>query len=137
MISRRPGIGTKRSKANASHLWARRAPWGDCESAWEPTPEELALLNAGASIVLRVYGGQPAPVGALRRRRRDAEADGRGRSVKASGNDPGDVSARSTIGRATWISSPVWPLAGGAAGESERADAAVVMIPRRPAAGIS
>ncbi len=41
------------------HLWVRRMPWGDCESAWEPTPEELALLNAGASIVLRVYGGQP------------------------------------------------------------------------------
>lgn len=29
------------------------------ESAWEPTPAELALLNAGGSIVLRVVGGQP------------------------------------------------------------------------------
>jgi len=29
------------------------------ESAWEPTPEELAILNAGGSIVLRVVGGQP------------------------------------------------------------------------------
>lgn len=30
-----------------------------CQSAWEPTPEELALLNAGGSVVLTVYGGQP------------------------------------------------------------------------------
>lgn len=29
------------------------------QSAWEPTPGELALLNAGGSIVLSVVGGQP------------------------------------------------------------------------------
>jgi hypothetical protein len=29
-----------------------------CESAWEPTPEELAWLNAGGQIVLRVIGWQ-------------------------------------------------------------------------------
>jgi hypothetical protein len=29
------------------------------ESAWEPTPEELAHLNAGGSVILRVLGGQP------------------------------------------------------------------------------
>jgi hypothetical protein len=29
------------------------------ESAWEPTPEELALLNAGGSVILSVVGGQP------------------------------------------------------------------------------
>jgi hypothetical protein len=29
------------------------------ESAWEPTPEELAQLNAGGSVILRVIGGQP------------------------------------------------------------------------------
>jgi hypothetical protein len=29
------------------------------ESAWEPTPDELAALNAGGSVVLRVVGGQP------------------------------------------------------------------------------
>jgi hypothetical protein len=40
-------------------LFVRRAPWGDCESAWEPTPAELEALNRGASVVLRVYGGQP------------------------------------------------------------------------------
>lgn len=33
------------------------AQW--CESAWEPTPEELAMINAGGSIILRVWGGQP------------------------------------------------------------------------------
>lgn len=32
---------------------------GRCESAWEPTPEELAALNAGASVILSVVGGQP------------------------------------------------------------------------------
>lgn len=32
---------------------------GWCESAWEPTDEELAALNAGASIILRVVGWQP------------------------------------------------------------------------------
>lgn len=30
-----------------------------CESAWEPTPEELQLLNSGGSLVLRIFGGQP------------------------------------------------------------------------------
>ena len=29
------------------------------ESAWEPTPAELTMLNAGGSVVLRVVGGQP------------------------------------------------------------------------------
>jgi hypothetical protein len=29
------------------------------ESAWEPTPDELAALNAGGSVILRVFGGQP------------------------------------------------------------------------------
>lgn len=32
---------------------------GWCESAWEPTPAELAQLNAGGSIILRVVGWQP------------------------------------------------------------------------------
>ena len=36
------------------------------ESAWEPTPDELALLNAGGTVVLRIIGWQP-PVAALRR----------------------------------------------------------------------
>lgn len=30
-----------------------------CHSAWEPTPEELERLNAGASVILSVVGGQP------------------------------------------------------------------------------
>lgn len=29
-----------------------------CESAWEPTPKELEMLNAGGQIVLRVWGWQ-------------------------------------------------------------------------------
>lgn len=29
------------------------------QSAWEPTPGELAMLNAGGSIVLSIVGGQP------------------------------------------------------------------------------
>lgn len=29
-----------------------------CESAWEPTPDDLALLNAGGSVILRCVGGQ-------------------------------------------------------------------------------
>jgi hypothetical protein len=28
-------------------------------SRWEPTPEELAILNAGGSVELWVMGGQP------------------------------------------------------------------------------
>lgn len=40
-------------------LWVRIVDGNCCESAWEPSPEELAILNAGGSIVLRVVGGQP------------------------------------------------------------------------------
>lgn len=28
-------------------------------TAWEPTPAELAALNAGGSIILNIVGGQP------------------------------------------------------------------------------
>lgn len=31
-------------------------------SAWQPTPDELARLNAGASVHLRVLGTQHPPV---------------------------------------------------------------------------
>lgn len=49
---------------NCAHLPIRThgAPergQGWCESAWEPTPDELLLLNAGGSVVLRVLGWQP------------------------------------------------------------------------------
>lgn len=30
-----------------------------CESAWKPSAEELAALNAGGVVVLSVVGGQP------------------------------------------------------------------------------
>lgn len=41
-----------------SHL-AVRVVGNVYESAWEPTPDELAALNAGGSVLLRVVGGQP------------------------------------------------------------------------------
>lgn len=31
-------------------------------SSWQPTPEELARLNAGASVYLHVWGGGHPPV---------------------------------------------------------------------------
>ena len=37
---------------------AGRAPLQWCESAWEPTPQELDWLNAGGQIVLRVCSWQ-------------------------------------------------------------------------------
>jgi hypothetical protein len=43
-------------------LWVRETQPGrfiESESAWEPTPEELAILNAGGSVILRVVGAQP------------------------------------------------------------------------------
>lgn len=47
-------------QGNCVQLWVRAIPaTGFCESAWEPTPDELATLNAGGSVVLRVVGGQP------------------------------------------------------------------------------
>ena len=33
-----------------------------CSSAWEPTPGELRILNAGGRVILHVLGKQP-PVG--------------------------------------------------------------------------
>jgi hypothetical protein len=61
--------------AEATHFFGEPKAWkpedGRCttlavrkvgdvyESAWEPTPYELAMLVAGGKIVLRVYGGQP------------------------------------------------------------------------------
>lgn len=47
---------------NCSHLAVREVQSSGllvCESAWEPTPNELAALNAGGRVVLRVVGGQP------------------------------------------------------------------------------
>lgn len=36
---------------------------GDCFiSAWLPTPEELAALNAGAAVHLHIYGSSHPPV---------------------------------------------------------------------------
>lgn len=47
---------------SCGHLAVRVTKEGDrighCESAWEPTPKELEMLNAGGQIVLRVIGWQ-------------------------------------------------------------------------------
>lgn len=43
---------------NCCHL-AVRVTDNVWESAWEPTPAEVAAISAGAKIVLRVVGGQP------------------------------------------------------------------------------
>ena len=45
-----------------ARLWVRKIEENGLsvvESAWEPTPAELAALNAGGSIILGVVGGQP------------------------------------------------------------------------------
>ena len=41
-----------------SHLAVRRIDdvW---QSAWEPTPAEIEMLNAGGTVVLSIVGGQP------------------------------------------------------------------------------
>lgn len=36
-----------------------RVTEGHCVSRWEPTPSELAILNAGGSVELWVQGPQP------------------------------------------------------------------------------
>lgn len=47
---------------NCGHLAVRVFKDGErvgfCESAWEPTPKELDMLNSGGQIVLRVVGWQ-------------------------------------------------------------------------------
>lgn len=40
-------------------LAVRRVEDNVFQSAWEPTPAELAALNAGGLVVLSVVGGQP------------------------------------------------------------------------------
>jgi hypothetical protein len=70
-----PAMISKRI-ANATHYLGAPKDWkpdehGKCahlavrrsgsvyQSAWEPTPRELAILNAGGSVVLSIVGGQP------------------------------------------------------------------------------
>lgn len=54
-----PGDWDESKHGKCTHLWVRVQPGGLFESAWEPTPEELKILNEGGSVVLRVVGGQP------------------------------------------------------------------------------
>ena len=54
-----PPAGWKPEKdGDCAHL-AVRVEDGCSQSAWEPTPKELEILNAGGSVMLRVAGGQP------------------------------------------------------------------------------
>lgn len=39
-----------------------REVWGCCVSKWEPTPDELAMLNRGGSVELWVKGTTQPPV---------------------------------------------------------------------------
>jgi hypothetical protein len=60
----------------ATHQYGKPSGWDEAEngkcaglavrvdgaiysSAWEPTATELAMLNAGGSLIVSVYGGQP------------------------------------------------------------------------------
>ncbi len=49
--------------AECSDLHIRASKFADnvwlYESAWEPTPEELRVLNEGGSVVLGIVGSQP------------------------------------------------------------------------------
>lgn len=50
--------GWSQSDGRCANLTVRVAD--DCwESAWEPTPAELAALNEGGHVILCVKGGQP------------------------------------------------------------------------------
>ena len=54
--------GWRKEIASCARLWVRKVEedgFAVYESAWEPTPDELAALLAGGSVVLRVAGGQP------------------------------------------------------------------------------
>jgi hypothetical protein len=61
-LGRPPGWDEARD-GNCGHLWVRveteNGRVARCVSAWEPTPEELAILNAGGSVLLSIVGWQP------------------------------------------------------------------------------
>lgn len=48
---------TKHGECGVLHV--RKRANATCESAWYPSPEELARLNAGEPVILTVWGGQP------------------------------------------------------------------------------
>lgn len=51
----------KQGKCHALAVRVLQIPEGDfvCESSWEPTQNELEMLNAGGTVILRIYGQQP------------------------------------------------------------------------------
>jgi hypothetical protein len=61
-VEMKPPAGWDQDAVNCASLWVRASQHEGqliVESAWEPTAEELAMLNAGGSVVLKVFGGQP------------------------------------------------------------------------------
>lgn len=42
-----------------SDLQVRKLTGDICQSAWRPSKEELAILNAGGTVILSIWGGQP------------------------------------------------------------------------------
>lgn len=55
-----PPAGSKPGEVDT--LFAFRSPDGTIASAWKPTAEELAALNAGAHVILTVWGTAHPPV---------------------------------------------------------------------------
>ncbi len=53
------GPPTGMDDAECTRLHVRVDQDGVCNSAWEPTPADLAALNAGGRIILAVYKCQP------------------------------------------------------------------------------
>jgi hypothetical protein len=54
-----PRAWNEQKHGECATLHVRQRSAGTCESAWYPTPEELALLNLGEPVILTVWGGQP------------------------------------------------------------------------------
>lgn len=69
-----------------------------CESAWEPTPAELAALNAGGLVILSCVGGQP-PV--LLRVEMPAPDEAGADSYARAGGPPSDWDSLTIIDEAT------------------------------------
>jgi hypothetical protein len=60
-----PAGWTPDTSGNCAHLAIRDSTAGDMpimESSWEPTPDELAVLNRGGKVYLRIVGINHPPV---------------------------------------------------------------------------
>lgn len=54
-----PRTWNERENGRCTRLVVRDVGESIVQSAWEPTPAELAALNAGGRVILSVWGGQP------------------------------------------------------------------------------